>query len=165
MATLGTAASSAVMQKLTAPAGMNASLAALSAPDSVHAKPVDPAQVRAQNVAPDLAERSGQIRYPVLNVYCEKITNSLTEKFRTFSGTVQMVIEVRNSQDRLDSLQSSLDLYVDSVTAVLDAGRGDWGNGMFYTGGYQVSMGAVKQGGKNYMQTAKITFEIGVSRN
>jgi hypothetical protein len=36
---------------------------------------------------------------------------------------------------------------------------------MFYGGAYDVSFGAVKQGGRNFIQAAKITFEIGVSKS
>jgi hypothetical protein len=36
---------------------------------------------------------------------------------------------------------------------------------MYYAGGYQVAFGPVKHGGKNFIQIAKITFEIGVSIN
>jgi hypothetical protein len=165
MTTLGSTVTAAIIQKITAPGGMNANLAALNSPSSALAKPVDPAQIQAQNVAVDLEERSNAMKYPSLNVYCEKIVNSLTEKFRTFSGSVEMAIEVHHSQDRLEGLQSGLELYVDSVTQVLDAGRGDWGNGMYYTGGYEVALGAVKHGGRNFIQSAKITFQIGVSRS
>jgi hypothetical protein len=98
-------------------------------------------------------------------VYCEQIVNQMTEKFRTFSGTVQMTVEIRHSQDRLEGLQAGLDLYVDAMTAVLDTSRGDWGDGAFYGGGYKVAFSAVKQGGKNFIQVAKIIFEIGVSKN
>jgi hypothetical protein len=89
--------------------------------------------------------------------------NSLTEKFRTFSGTAQMAAEVRHSQDRLQGLQEGLEACADALTQVLDGNRGDWGSGMYYAGGYQVAFGAVKHGGKNYIQVAKVTFEIGVS--
>jgi hypothetical protein len=58
-----------------------------------------------------------------------------------------------------------LQLYVDAVTRVLDRSRGDWSEGMYYTGGYEVTFGAVKRGGKNFVQTAKVAFEVGVSRN
>ena len=46
---------------------------------------------------------------------------------------------------------------------VLDFSRGDWGDGMYYAGGYQVTFGSVKHGGKNFVQSAKVIFEIGVS--
>jgi len=67
----------------------------------------------------------------MVNVYCEKVKNQLTEKFRTFSGTAQMTIEVRHSQDRLEGLQDSLQLYTDAATQVLAANRGDWAMGCF----------------------------------
>jgi hypothetical protein len=162
---LGSAATASVIQLITAPSGMNSGLAALTGPDSLLAQPVGASNILAQNVAPDLAEKSRPLTYPSVNVYCEKISNDLTEKFRSFSGTVQAAIEVRHSQDRLDGLQDALELYVDSITQVLDAERGDWGNGMFFTGQYQVALGAAKQGGKNFIQVAKITFPIGVSRS
>ena len=119
--------------------------------------------IRAQNVAADLAELGEAVRYPAIQVYCEKVVNSLTEKFRTFSGTAQMAAEVRHSQDRLQGLQEGLEACADALTQVLDGNRGDWGSGMYYAGGYQVAFGAVKHGGKNYIQVAKVTFEIGVS--
>jgi hypothetical protein len=46
---------------------------------------------------------------------------------------------------------------------VLNVSSGDWGGGMYYGGGYQIAFAPVKQGGKSFIQTAKITFEIGVS--
>jgi len=98
-------------------------------------------------------------------VYCEKISNTLVEKFRTFSGTAQMAIEVRHSQDQLDGLQDAVELYADAVMQTLNSGRGDWGDGMFYGGAYDVSFGPIKKGGRNFIQVAKVTFEIGVSRS
>jgi hypothetical protein len=121
------------------------------------------AQVTAQNVAPDIADQSNPTQFPAINVYCEKVVNNLGEKFRTFSGTAQMAVEVRHSQDQLSGLQDGLETYADAVMQVLNTNRGDWGSGMFYAGAYAVAFGAVKKGGKNFMQTAKITFEIGVS--
>ena len=100
-----------------------------------------------------------------MHVYCEKVVNRLTEKFRRFSGAVHLAIELRHSQDRLEGIEETLELYVASATQVLQAGRGDWGDGMFYGGEYEVSYGAVKRGGRNFIQAAKITFEIGVSTN
>jgi hypothetical protein len=147
-----------VMDRLTG-SGLNSTLAALtdSAPEGI--------AMLTQNVAADLAERSGPVKYPAVSVYCEKIANDLREKFRSFSGTVQMAIEVRHSQDRLEGIEDALEQCTDAITSTLNASRGDWGDGMFYSGGYQVSFGAAKRGGKNFTQVAKVTFEVGVSRN
>ena len=108
---------------------------------------------------------SETVNYPAVNVYCERLVNALTEKSRSFSGSAQMIVEVRHSHDRLEGLQDALELYTDAVTETLSASRGDWGNGMFYAGGYEVSFAAVKHGGRNFIQTAKIALEIGVSIN
>ena len=161
---LGSALTAKVIQRINAPEGMNANLAALTAPGTVRL-PVEAEQIRTQNVAADLIERSTTVRYPSVSVYCEKIANDLTEKFRSFSGTVQMAIELRHSQDKLAGLQDALEVYADSVMRTLDAARGDWGDGMFYAGEYEVSLGPVKHGGRNFVQAAKITFRVGVSRN
>ncbi|MGD0498504.1 MAG: hypothetical protein ABSC23_08705 [Bryobacteraceae bacterium] len=162
---IGGASAAKTIALIVGPKGVNAGLAALTQPaNQPRATPLDAAQVRAQNVAADLAERGGA-QYPAVNVYCEKVVNSLVEKFRSFSGSVQMAVEIRHSQDRLDGLQDQLEVYADAATQALDGARGDWGDGMFYAGGYQVAFGGAKQGGKNFIQTAKITFEIGVSRN
>lgn len=164
-AKIASAVAAKVMGKITGPAGANSNLAALTHPDLSLVGPLNMAQIRVQNVAAELAERGTTVKYPAVNVYCDQILNQMVEKFRTFSGTAQMTIEIRHSQDRLDGLQAALDLYTDAMTAVLDTSRGDWGDGTFYSGGYKVAFGAVKQGGKNFIQVAKITFEIGVSKN
>jgi hypothetical protein len=148
-----------VVDRVTGSEQLSSALAALTdrTPEAV--------AVVTQNVAAELAERSGTVKYPAVNVYCEKIANELREKFRSFSGKVHMVIEVRHSQDRLEGIEDALEQFTDGITSTLNASRGDWGDGMFYSGGYEVSFGAVKRGGRNFTQAAKVTFEVGVSRN
>jgi hypothetical protein len=147
------------------PTGLPFSVAAVSERENVKLSPVDPQQVVSQNVAFELAERSAGVKYPIVYVYCEKITNQLREKFRTFSGKARLAIDVRVSQDRLNGIEGQLAMYVEAVTDILDTRRGDWGQGMFYTGGYEVSFSATKHGGKNFIQTAKVTFDVDISSN
>jgi hypothetical protein len=159
---IGSAATGLVIQRLTGISGVNANLESLTGRSGALAL-LDPQQIRTGNIAPELADRSNTVRYPTANVYCEKIVNSQVEKFRTFSGTIQMAIDLRYSSDRVEHVQSTLEVYMDAVMAVLDVSSGDWGNGMYYGGGFQAAFGPVKHGGRNFIQTAKITFEIGVS--
>ncbi len=156
---IGSAATRKVLERLAGPPGGELTAGALT--DGVSEGP----PLRAQNAAAELVERSGTVRYPLVSVYCEKVVNDLREKFRSFSGSAQMAIEVRHSQDRLEGLEEALEQQADAVTAALSASRGDWGDGMFYGGGYAVSFGRVARGGRNFTQAAKVTFEIGVSRN
>jgi hypothetical protein len=163
--TIGSLITGQVIQLLAGTSGVNSYLDTSAQDNGQPLIPLNVAQVRAQNVAPDIADQSNTMQYPAVNVYCEKIVNNLAEKFRTFSGSAQTTVELRHSQDRLDGLQDALENYADGIMQVLSANRGDWGNGMFYCGEYQVVFGAVKHGGKNFLQVAKITFEIGVSRS
>ncbi len=99
------------------------------------------------------------VKYPVVHVYSDRVRNLLTEKFRTFSGKVRTVAEVRVSQDRIEGMEEQLRLYVDAVTQVLDANRGSWGEGAFFTGGYEVSIDPVQHGGRNFLQIAKVSLK------
>jgi len=120
--------------------------------------------ILAMNASVEVSEKAGQAHYPALLVYCDKLSNSLKEKFRQFSGKAHLVVEVRYSQDRLDSLEANTQTCVDAVCALLDDSRGDWGGGAFYTGGYDVGFEPVARGGKNFLQRAKVGFEIQVSK-
>ena len=147
------------------PSGINACLLAMQQAGNPGGGFAPAIEVIAQNVAPELAEKSLAMRYPTANIYCEKVANTLKEKFRSFSGVVQMVIEVRYSQDVLEGLENALEMYADAVAQAVDGTRGDWEDGMFYSGGYQVSFGAVKRGGRGFLQAARIEFAVGVSRS
>ena len=163
-ATIGSLVTAKVIQLLTGASGVNSYLGGYELDNGQPMAPVNSAQIRPQNVPPEIADKSTAVHFPSANVYCERIVNSLTEKFRVFSGSVQTTVELRHSQDRLDGLQDTLENYADAFLQVLAANRGDWGGGMFYSGAYQVAFGAVKHGGKNFQQVAKISFEIGVSK-
>jgi hypothetical protein len=119
--------------------------------------------VIAQNAPVALMEKSSAVKYPVVLVYSDRVQNLLIEEFRNFSGKVRTVAEVRASQDRIEGLEESVRLYVDAVTQVLDANRGDWGQGMFFTGGYEVKFDPVQHGGRNVLQVAKVIFEVDLS--
>ena len=155
---IGSDATTKVIARITGTGGINGSLGNL-AESSFEA-----AQVRTQNVAAELSEKATGAKYPTMHVYCEKVVNDQKEKFRSFSGRVRMVVELRHSQDRIDGLQDALETYADAATEALSAARGSWGDGMLYNGEYEVSFGAAKHGGKNFIQVAKVAFEIQVSR-
>lgn len=165
MVSVGNRAASKVFQLLTSSTGLNASVAALAQSETAILPPISAKQIFRDNVSVELAERSGEARYTGLYIYCEKITNDLKEKFRSFSGKIQLAIEVRVTCDRLEGLDQQLQLYAESVAQVLNNNRGDWGQGLYYTGGYEALFGAVKHGGRNFLKIAKVTFEVNASVN
>src|SRR5580658_7218223 len=144
-------------------AGVSNSVATLAADSGIPLAPIPPAYIVAQNMAIDIFEKSSVVKYPLVQVYSDRVRNVLTEKFRAFSGKIRTVAEIRVSQDRIEGLEDQLRLYADAVTQVLDSNRGSWGQGAFYTGGYEITFDPVKQGGKNSLQVAKVTFEVDMS--
>jgi hypothetical protein len=115
-------------------------------------------------ISNEVNEKNLQLRYPNLAVYCAGIKNEQREKFRRFSGRLEMVVETRVSAERVNDLQGELQDAVEAVAARLEAWKGDWGEGRFFGGGYEVQFGAVKPGGKGFVQTAKVVFAVEVSR-
>jgi hypothetical protein len=161
MAITGSVAARKMVGFLTAPdAGISPLIAQLANDTAVALAPIPAASVVNQHVPFALAEKAQAVKYPAMYVYTDRVRNLLTEKFRVFSGKVRTVTEVRVSQDRIEGLEEQLRLYVDGVTQVLDANRGSWGEGAFYTGGYEVTFDPVQHGGRNYLQIAKVSFEV-----
>lgn len=111
----------------------------------------------------ELTEKAANVRYPVIHVYCDRIVNSLKEKFRTFSGIADLNIEVRVSHDHLGELQKQVQYFLQGITAVLDSKRGAWSSGMYYPGRYEILYTAVKRGGKNYLQSARVRLEVHIN--
>lgn len=162
MTAIGAACTGKFVQLLMVEDGLTSAIAVAAVEAGVEL-PVAP-QIVAQNIPAEIAEKSGVARYPSMHVYCAGMKNLLTEKFRRFSGTVQMVAEVRLSQDRVEGLEAQAAVYAEGVTDVLNRSRGDWGQGLFYPGQYEVSIGPVKQGGRHFLQLVRISFELEASR-
>ncbi len=143
--------------------GVNIRVGAMESADTTFTVP-GIRNIATLNASVEVSEKSGHAHYPAAMVYCDKLTNSLEEKFRQFSGKAHMVVELRNSQDQLDGIEAGTHLYVDAVCALLDDSRGSWGGGAFYGGGYTVTYEAVGRGGRNFLQKAKIGFDVEVSK-
>jgi hypothetical protein len=161
--TTGTLTSAVVSMLCSTTNGVNVRVGAIDQADaSLSAAGVR--SIVALNASVEISEKTGRALYPALLVYCDKVSNSLKEKFRQFSGKAHLVVEVRHSQDRLDGLEANTQVYADAVCAMLDDCRGDWGDGAFYTGGYDVSYEPIARGGKNFLQRAKVGFDVEVSK-
>lgn len=124
--------------------------------------PLGSSSVVELQAAPDLVEKSANVKYPSVHVYCDRIQNTLKEKFRKFSGTADLNIEVRVSHDHIDGLQQQLRDGVQAITKVLENARGSWDPNTWYSGAYDITFGPVKRGGRNYLQSARVRLEVTV---
>jgi hypothetical protein len=147
----------------TLPTAINLAVATAALDSGIDLAPIPREYVVTQNMSIEIWEKAAVVKYPLIQVYSDRVRNLLTEKFRTFSGKIRTIAEVRLSQDRIEGLEDKLRLYVDAVTQILDQNRGNWGQGAFYTGGYEITFDPVKQGGKNFLQVAKVVFEVDMS--
>ena len=86
-------------------AGVNSAIGELSNAAGLTVATIPPAHIFSQNTPVLIAERSLAVKYPVIHVYVDRVRNLLTEKFRSFSGKVRTVAEVRVSQDRIEGLE------------------------------------------------------------
>lgn len=163
MASIGNAVTASVLGVLTAPGAMDLMVNELARAQGARGE-IAPQSIAVLNSGPELVERTAHARYPSLQIYCDKLTNSLKEKFRVFSGTAHVTVEVRYSQDRLEGMDGGLQAFTDAVCQLLDLARGDWQQGAYYAGGYDVTFATVKAAGQGFLQIAKIGFEVEVSR-
>lgn len=111
----------------------------------------------------DLGDKAITVRYPVIHVYCERIVNSLKEKFRSFSGTADLSVDVRVTHEHAGELQQLLQRYVSAVTGAIHSNRGQWAEGLYQTGAYEVVFAPVRRGGRNFIQSARVRLEVHVN--
>ena len=163
MVSLANRATLRLLQLLAAPSGLNTNIAALAQTENVTLATIPTTLLYTENVSSDIVEKSIGSKHAAVYVYCEAVANTLKEKFRIFSGTIEMAIEVRVSQDRLEGIDRITQLYTDAVTQTLNHNRGDWGQGLFYSGTFKIFFGAVKHGGSNFLKTAKVSLEVDAS--
>lgn len=143
--------------------GIPLAVAQIAAVENIPPGQLPVPKITEQNISADTLEKRIGAQYPSVSIFCEKLDNRLTEKFRTFSGIAKIAAEVRVSQDNIINLENQIRLYIDAVTSVLDVNRGNWNNGIFYVGGYEVTFSPIKHGGKNYLQSARVSFSLDVS--
>jgi hypothetical protein len=112
----------------------------------------------------DVYEKTASVKYPVASVYCARLRNTQMEKFRVFSGTALLVIEIRVSGANAADLETSLNSYVEAACEVLYNSRGRWTSIGTYAGAYEVKFQAMRLGGKQFTKASQIEFEIQVSK-
>lgn len=137
---------------LNAAGGLAASLANYAALAPLVAAPA----AIVSHVPQELQEKQQKIAYPVCRIYCDQIQNEGKVKFREFSGTYRVVVEITHSQDRLEGLTETLQATTDAVSDVFDRNSGNLGGGMVLLPGYQAEIDAVKLGGLHYQQSARV---------
>ena len=106
-----------------------------------------------------------QLGYPRVAVFSNRVRNQQIEKFRSLSGVVTVVAEISATADLVDEVDSAIHFYVEAVSNVFRRNIGDWGDGMFFPGTYDIEVQPPSTGASGFLQLARITCELNVSRD
>ncbi|HEY6990650.1 MAG TPA: hypothetical protein VH369_19800 [Bryobacteraceae bacterium] len=120
-------------------------------------------QVVISSAARELGDREIEFNYPRVCVYSSQINNTQEEKFRSFSGGIVVAADIWASGNLLDDSDQWIHYYVEALTAILRANRGDWGDGFLFSGIYDVQLQPPKIGGFGYVELARVTCGLNVS--
>lgn len=138
---------------------------ALSVACNIQVPPITPAQVILSSVSPEIGDRNMQLSYPRICLYSSVLKNAQIEKFRSLSGTVSVIAEIWASGNLVDETDQWIHFYVEAMTMILRQNIGDWGDGFFFSGVYDVRFQPPKAGGLGYVELASVTCTLNVSRN
>ncbi|MFL6451366.1 MAG: hypothetical protein ACJ746_27370 [Bryobacteraceae bacterium] len=121
---------------------------------------IDSAHVVLSSVASDLGDTDARLGYPRVCLYSSGYRNSQLEKFCSFSGVVSAVADIWTSANLVDDTDRWIHYYVEAVTALVRRSAGDWGDGIYFPGIYDVQFQPAKAGGIGFVQLAKLRFDL-----
>jgi hypothetical protein len=111
----------------------------------------------------DLADLSVQLSYPRVCVYPVSLKNAGLEKSRSLSGNVLITADILASADLVNDTDQWIHFYVHAITTLLRASAGSWGDGVFFSGLYDVQFQPPKVGGLGFVLLARLNLNLLVS--
>lgn len=152
-----------IVALLNAANALGDEIEALASANSVPLPGISPAQIVLSSADPNLGDDNVQLTYPRICIYPWTVKNARTEKFCSFSGTVSVVAEIWASGVLVQQIDQWIHFYVEAYTAILRQNTGAWGDGIFFSGIYDVQFQGPKAGGFGFVESAKITCALSVS--
>jgi hypothetical protein len=153
-----------VSDLLTTGNALQQQISALAASANVTVPLITAEQVVLSSTVPAMGDKDLQLTYPRICLYASGIKNTQIEKFRSLSGTVSVVAAIWASGDLVSETDQWVHYYVEAMTEILRQNIGDWGDGLFFSGMYDIQLQAPKVGGLGYVESATVTCVLNVSR-
>jgi len=125
--------------------------------------PIANTQIVITSISPDLADKNAQLTYPRVCVHATQVNNTHMEKFRSFSGGLVVVTDLYFSSNLITPTETGLHYYLQGIASILQANEGDWGDGFYYSGLYDVQLQPAKAGGFGFVESARITCALDVN--
>jgi hypothetical protein len=140
-------------------------IASLAAASNVIIPPIQSSEIVLTSVDPNIGDDNYQLTYPRICLYAGNVKNLKLEKFCHFSGTVSVMADIWASGTLIQQVDQWIHYYVEAYTELLRQNTGDWGDGVFFSGIYEVQFQNPKAGGFGFVESAKVTCLFDVSRN
>lgn len=137
----------------------------IASANNIEVPPITSGQVLLSSAPAAIGDMNIQLTYPRVSLYSSILKNIQTEKFRSLSGTILVIAEIWASANLVTQTDEWIHYYVEAVTEILRQNVGDWGDGFFFAGAYDVQLQPPKPGGIGYVESAKVTCNLNVSRN
>jgi hypothetical protein len=150
---------------LTAGNSLAQNITGLAATNRVTVPVILSSQVVVSAAAPQIGDMDMQLTYPRVSLYTVGLKNTRVEKFRTLSGSLTLVADIWASADLMTQVDQWIHYYVEGVTEIFRQNTGDWGNGIFFDGSFDIQFHLPATGGLGFVQNAKVTLNLHVSRN
>lgn len=154
-----------ILNLLIAGNALQQEIETLASSSNVSVPLITSAQIVLSSAPPDMGDKDLELTYPRVCLYTAAVKNTQIEKFRSLSGTVSVTAEVWASGDLISQTDQWIHYYVEALTSILRQNIGDWNDGMFFSGMYDVQLQVPKAGGLGYVESAKVTCVLNVSQN
>jgi hypothetical protein len=150
---------------LTSNASIETEVSFLSASSGIEVPLIPASQVYLSSAPAGMADLQQQLGYPRITVSSTRVNNTQVEKFRTLSGKVTVTAQIAATADLVTDVDTWIHFYAEAVTNILRENRGDWGDGVFFSGAYEVIVQPPAAGASGFLQLASVNIDVGVSQN
>jgi len=154
-----------VSDLLTSGSALQQEITALNNACNINVPTIEAAQIILSSASQDMDDRDMQLSYPRVCLYSAGMKNTQAEKFRSLSGWLAAVADLWTSGNLIGDIDQWTHFYVEALTNVLRKNIGDWGDGVFFPGVYEVQFQPPKIGGLGFVQMARITFHLNISQS
>ncbi len=154
-----------VFNLLTSANALEQQISSLASASNTNVPGIPAGQIVMSSVGPDIGDKNIQLAYPRICLYSSSLKNAQNEKFRSVAGLVAVMAEIWASGDMVTQTDQWIHFYVEGVTEILRQNIGDWSDGFFFSGIYDVQFVPPKAGGFGFVQSAKVTCNLNISRN
>jgi hypothetical protein len=139
-------------------------LSALATASTLSIPPLPAMQISLSSASIELSDKNLQATYPRVHIYGSAVRNTQYEKFCQFSGTATVTAEIWASAELVQQVDEWLHYYVEAVVQLLGENIGDWKDGVFFGGQYDIQLTSPRAGGVGFVSSASVSCLLDVVR-